>query len=81
MEKLDTIFSVLKGEKSLAEKGKTLSRFLKNYIKLQHEIKTGMVYHQLRNQNKEFVNFVEKLTPDDLELLDCLFSKDVKKIS
>jgi len=78
-EKIDKIFSVLKEKKSLVEKGKTLLDFLNYYRKLQHEIKTGKVYHQLRNQNKEFVNFVEKLTPDDLKLLDCLFTKDVKK--
>jgi len=78
-EKIDTIFSVLKEKKSIATKVKTLSNFLKYYIKLQREVKTGIVYHQLRNQNKEFVNFVEKLTPDDLELLDRLFTKDVKK--
>jgi len=78
-EKIDTIFSVLREKKSLTEKVKTLSHFLKYYIKLKHEINTGMVYHQLKNQNKEFVNFVEKLTPDDLKLLDRLFSKDVKK--
>ncbi len=78
-EKIDTIFGVLREKKSIVEKVKTLSHFLKYYIKLQHEINTGNVYHQLRNQNKEFVNFVEKLTPNDLKLLDCLFTKDVKK--
>jgi len=78
-EKLDTIYSILKEKNSIATKGKTLSNFLKYYIKLQREVKSGMVYHQLRNQNKEFVNFVEKLTSDDLELLDSLFTKDVKK--
>jgi len=79
MKKLDTIFRVLREKKSIVKKGKTLSDFLKYYIKLQHGINTGKIYHQLRNQNKEFVNFVEKLTPDDLKLLDCLFTKDVKK--
>jgi len=79
MEKLGKIFRVLTGKKSIVEKGKTLSNFFKYYIKFQHGINTGRIYHQLRNQNKEFVNFVEKLTPDDLELIDCLFSKDVKK--
>ena len=86
MEELNIIFRVLRKQKSnirkqegYIRKGITLLRFLKHYIKLQYVISTGSVYQQLKNQNKEFVNFVEKLTPDDLELLDCLFTKDVKK--
>jgi len=71
--------SNIRKQESYIRKGITLLRFLKHYIKLQYVISTGSVYQQLKNQNKEFVNFVEKLTPDDLELLDRLFTKDVKK--
>jgi len=79
MKKLDIIFKILKGKKPIVKKGVTLLKFLKYYIKLQYAINTGTIYQQLRNQNKEFVNFVEKLTTDDLELINCLFTKDVKK--
>jgi len=78
-EKINVIYNVLKEKKPILEKGKTLSKFLKYYLNLKHEISSGTIYHQLKNQNNEFVNFVEKLTPADLELLDQLFRKDVKK--
>jgi len=78
-EIIDTIFSVFKEKNSITEKGKTLLKFLKYYLNLKHEISSGTIYHQLKNQNNEFVNFVKKLTPADLELLDQLFRKDVKK--
>lgn len=78
-DKIDAIIGVLKEKKSLLAKAKQLSTFAKYYLNLQREIKSGKIFHKLKNQNNEFVNFTRKLTPDDVKLFDKLFSKDVKK--
>ena len=78
-EIISVIYYVLKEKKPITEKGKILAKFLKYYQNFKHEISSGTIYHQLKNQNNESVNFAKKLTPDDLKLLDQLFRKDVKK--
>ena len=78
-DKIDTIIGVLKEKNSLTKKVKQLLTFAKYYLNLQREIKSGRIYHQLENQNNEFVNFARKLTSEDLKLFDKLFRQDVKK--
>jgi len=73
------IQDVLKSEGSLSKKLKELPAYIKYFNNLNQGIKSGSIYHQPKIQNTDVVEFLNKITDDDRNLIGDLFKNDVEE--
>jgi len=77
---LNVIFNTLKHkDSSIFHVIKKLFSYVSYYYNLNRGIYSNKIYHNIENQNKEYIDFIQSLKKEDFELFDRLFSKDIKK--
>lgn len=77
---LNVIFDTLKHrDSSIFYVIKKLFSYASYYYNLNHGICSNKIYHNIENQNKEYINFLHGLKKEDFELFDILFNKNIKK--
>lgn len=78
---LKTIFDFLtQSQISKRYKISTLFRFIKYYYNLQIGLRSGRIYHLLKNQNVEVESLINKISKQDLELIDTILGQSIKKM-
>ena len=74
-----TLFEILKNEDSLSKKIKKIIKLSKYFKNLQNGINSGKIFNELENQNLKIENLLNKLSNNDLLLIEKLYSLDVKE--
>lgn len=72
------ILEILNQDGNFLKKLTVLKEFLKYYNNFRKGLADGRIYHKLELQNPKVNEIFEKLSPEDLNLLDKLFKKDIE---
>lgn len=73
------ISDILKQDKNFLKKIKRICLLIKYYKNLQNGISSGKIYHNIKQQNHELSSLINRLKQEDFELIQQLFTRDVKE--